>query len=67
MVTLVVLFADIARNTKIYDQFGDTVARDATSAYLKIVTEVAVRLQGRLVKAVGAKAMILGQHTGNPR
>ena len=56
---LVVLFADIAGSTKIYEDFGDTIARDATSACITIITDVAARLQGRLVKTIGDEAMIV--------
>ena len=56
---LVVLFADIAGSTMIYEQFGDTIARDATSACITIITDVAARLQGRLVKTIGDEAMIV--------
>ena len=55
---LVVLFADISGSTKIYEKFGDTIARDATSACITIMTDVAARLQGRLVKTIGDEAMI---------
>ena len=55
---LVVLFADIAGSTKIYEEFGDIIARDATSACITILTDVAARLQGRLVKTIGDEAMI---------
>ena len=55
---LVVLFADIAGSTKIYEEFGDTMARDATADCITIMTEVAARLQGRLVKTIGDEAMI---------
>ena len=56
---LVVLFADIAGSTKIYEEFGDTIARDATSDCITIMTDVAARLQGRLVKTIGDEAMIV--------
>ena len=46
---LVVLFADIVGSTKIYEEFGDTIARDATSDCITIMTDVAARLQGRVV------------------
>ena len=58
---LVVLFADIADSTKIYEEFGDTIARDATSACITIITDVGARLQGRLVKTIGDEAMIVFQ------
>ena len=58
---LVVLFADIAGSTKIYEEFGDTIARDATSACITIITDVGARLQGRLVKTIGDEAMIVFQ------
>ena len=50
---LVVLFADIVGSTKIYEEFGDTIARDATSMCITILTDVSTRFQGRLVKTIG--------------
>ena len=58
---LVVLFADIVGSTKIYEEFGDAVARDATSHCITVMTDVAKRLQGRLVKTIGDEAMVAFQ------
>ena len=55
---LVVLFADIVGSTKIYEEFGDAVARDATSHCITIMIDVVKHLQERLVKTIGDEAMV---------
>ena len=40
---LVLLFADIADSTKIYEEFGDTIACDATSGCVTIITDAGAR------------------------
>lgn len=54
---LVVLYADVAGSTQIYEKFGDTMARDAMAACIDILTQVATRLEGRLVKTIGDEVM----------
>ena len=56
---LAVLFADIAGSTRIYETYGDVIARDATAACIDIMVEVASRFGGRLIKTIGDEAMIV--------
>ena len=55
---LVVLFADIAGSTQIYEEFGDVIARDATSACIKLIIDIAKKYSGELIKTIGDEAMI---------
>ena len=54
---LAVLYADVAGSTKIYETHGDTLARDAMATCIEILTQVASRLDGRLVKTIGDEVM----------
>ncbi len=54
---LVVLYADVAGSMQIYEQYGDTLARDAMATCIEVLTQVAVRLEGRLVKTIGDEVM----------
>ncbi len=54
---LVVLFADIAGSTRLYEQHGDELARDSVSQCVDLLTEVAMRFDGRLVKTIGDEIM----------
>ena len=54
---LVVLYADVAGSTQIYEQHGDTLARDAMATCIEVLTAVTSRLEGRLVKTIGDEVM----------
>lgn len=54
---LVVLYADIAGSTQLYEQHGDTLARDAVAMCLEVLSEVTSRFSGRLVKTIGDEVM----------
>ena len=54
---LVVLYADVAGSTQIYEQYGDTLARDAMATCIDVLTQVVVRLDGRLIKTIGDEVM----------
>jgi len=54
---LVVLYADVAGSMQIYEQYGDTLARDAMATCIEVLTQVAARLEGRLVKTIGDEVM----------
>ena len=54
---LVVLYADVAGSTQIYEKYGDALARDALALCLDVLTQVAQRFDGRLLRTIGDEVM----------
>jgi len=54
---LAVLYADVSGSTRLFEEHGDTVARADIAACLAILTGVARRLSGRVVKTIGDEVM----------
>lgn len=55
--TLTVLFADITESSRLYQQLGDTAARNAITACLASLVDLLPRFEGRLVKTLGDAIM----------
>ena len=54
---LLVLYADISGSTALYETYGDTAARADCAACMEVMTGVAERFGGRLVKTIGDEVM----------
>jgi len=54
---LAVLYADVSGSTKLFEEHGDAVARADIAACLDILSGVARRLSGRVVKTIGDEVM----------
>jgi adenylate cyclase len=54
---LAVLFADICESTKLYSTLGDNAARGVVNACLSLVSGVAGRFKGRVVKTIGDEVL----------
>lgn len=50
---VVVLYADIAGSTRLYEKHGDAVAQEAITSCLGLLTEVVEHCGGRVVKSIG--------------
>ena len=56
---IVVLFADVAGSTHLYEQLGDTQALRTISRCLDLARDTAAGYGGRLVKTIGDEAMLV--------
>ncbi|MBF0158617.1 MAG: adenylate/guanylate cyclase domain-containing protein [Magnetococcales bacterium] len=54
---LAIMFADISGSTKLYEQLGDTRARDITSRCLELMSRIIGQWRGRVVKTIGDEIM----------
>lgn len=54
---LVILFADIAQSTRLYDILGDEAAQNLIGTCLSRLADVAMRHRGRVVKTIGDEVM----------
>jgi class 3 adenylate cyclase len=54
-----VLYADVSGSTRLYEKFGDTIARTDIATCIDILTEVVQRYGGRIAKTIGDEAMCL--------
>ncbi|MCP5153075.1 MAG: FHA domain-containing protein [Ectothiorhodospiraceae bacterium] len=54
---LVVLYADVAGSTQLYETHGDEVARDAVGACVALMIETVQRFGGSVVKTIGDEVM----------
>lgn len=52
-----VLFADISGSTRLYERYGDDIARADVAACLEVLTGVAERCGGRVAKTIGDEVM----------
>ena len=55
--SLTVLFADITESSRLYNQLGDSAARNAITACLSSLADLLPRFEGRLVKTLGDAIM----------
>ncbi|MGH8120753.1 MAG: adenylate/guanylate cyclase domain-containing protein [Gammaproteobacteria bacterium] len=56
---LVVLYADISSSTRIYEQYGDAIARQDISTCLNLLSEVANEHDGKTIKTIGDEIMCI--------
>jgi adenylate cyclase len=56
---LTVLFADISDSTKLYEVYGDEIARRDVASCVTILTNVMSRYSGRLLKTIGDEIMCI--------
>jgi adenylate cyclase len=56
-----VLFADISGSTKLYEEHGDDLAREAVARCVEVMVEVVENLEGRVVKTIGDEVMCVFQ------
>jgi adenylate cyclase len=54
---LAILYADVSGSTKIYEKYGDTVARNNIKICLDILSDIAKEHDGKLIKTIGDEAM----------
>ncbi len=54
---LVIMFADIAGSTQLYEKLGDTVARQKVASTLQLISDVVERYQGTVIKTIGDEVM----------
>jgi class 3 adenylate cyclase len=54
---LAILYADVSGSTRLFEKFGDQMARSDIAKCLALLTEVAERLQGEVVKTIGDEVM----------
>ncbi|MEN8718786.1 MAG: adenylate/guanylate cyclase domain-containing protein [Oceanococcaceae bacterium] len=52
-----VLFADVVGSTRLYERYGDAVAKAAIDACLALCSDVVTETQGRVVKTIGDEIM----------
>ena len=58
----VVLFADIARSTQIYEQLGDRLAQKLVDECISRLSETTRRNRGEVIKTIGDEVMCTFQH-----
>lgn len=55
--TMAVLFADVVGSTRLYDSFGDTVAKQMIDECLAVLRAVVQQYGGRVIKTIGDEIM----------
>ena len=55
---LAVLYADVSGSTRLYEQYGDTIARTDLAACIEILIEAARSLGGETLKQIGDEIMV---------
>ncbi|MDO8287270.1 MAG: adenylate/guanylate cyclase domain-containing protein [Rhodoferax sp.] len=55
--TLTVLFADVVGSTRLYDGFGDTIAKQMIDECLAVLSGVVQQYGGRVIKTIGDEIM----------
>lgn len=61
---LAILFADVSGSTKLFETEGDTKARAAIAATLKILGEIVHQNDGKIVKTIGDEVMCVFSTAG---
>lgn len=56
---VVVLYADVSGSTRLYEQFGDKIARADVAVCLEILTGAANEMDGEILKSIGDEIMCL--------
>jgi len=59
-----VLYADVSGSTRLYEKFGDAIARADIATCIGILTEVAGRYSGKIAKTIGDEAMCIFPDAG---
>lgn len=54
---LVVLYADVSGSTRLYEQFGDEIARADIAVCIDLLSRVTKRMNGQVVKTIGDEVM----------
>ena len=54
---LAILYADVSGSTRIYEKYGDTIARRDIKTCIDIVVDIISQHDGKLVKTIGDEAM----------
>jgi class 3 adenylate cyclase len=54
-----VLYADVSGSTRLYEKFGDAIARADIATCIGILTDVVKRYEGRIAKTIGDEAMCI--------
>lgn len=54
---LAVLFADVSGSTRLYEQYGDTIARADMAACIELLDKAAAGLSGETLKTIGDEIM----------
>lgn len=54
---LAVLFVDIVDSTKLYDRFGDDVAKKTISSGISLLSDIVEQYGGRMIKTIGDEVM----------
>lgn len=53
----VILFADISNSTRLYDKYGDSIAKDNIDTCLEILERITKEYKGTLIKTIGDEIM----------
>ncbi len=54
---LAILFADVSGSTRLYEQYGDTIARADLSACIQLLADISSGLDGETIKTIGDEIM----------
>lgn len=54
-----VLYADVSGSTRLYEKFGDAIARADIATCIGILADVVKRYEGRIAKTIGDEAMCI--------
>jgi len=54
---LAILFADVSGSTRLYEQYGDAIARADLAACIQLLGDIATGLEGETVKTIGDEIM----------
>lgn len=54
---LAVLFADVSGSTRLYEQYGDAIARADIAACIQLLADIAGGLEGETIKTIGDEIM----------
>ena len=55
---LAVLYADVSGSTRLYEQYGDTIARADMAACIELLDEAGKGLAGETLKTIGDEIMV---------
>ena len=56
-INIAIMFADVAGSTKLYEKFGDEVARAKVASAIQIMTRIVEKKKGKVVKTIGDEVM----------
>ncbi len=55
--SLTILFADIAKSTRLYETLGDTIAKNIISTCLSLFSDITIKHHGTVIKTIGDEIM----------